>query len=199
MASRKSRATALEPKRRRGRERVEGLLAAAAAVFAEKGYDAATMTEIAARAGAAIGSLYRFYPSKEVLADTLLARYGDHMLAGLDAIAAGKDGRDPAALADRLVALLLALRSERAAAVALLDARGDGNDRRAVLRAAMRRRIAAVLVEAGVPSTAADARAAVVMHLLRAVPVLAEEEEAGVGGAVDAARAVLRRAVAPDL
>ena len=37
----------------------------------EKGYDAATMTEIAARSGTAIGSLYRFFPSKESLSDAL--------------------------------------------------------------------------------------------------------------------------------
>jgi AcrR family transcriptional regulator len=36
---------------------VAALIAAASAVFLEKGYDAATMTEIAARAGASIGSL----------------------------------------------------------------------------------------------------------------------------------------------
>ncbi len=59
------------PKRARGKQRVAALLQAAAAVFAEKGYEAATMTEIAARAGAPIGSLYQFFPVKEALADTL--------------------------------------------------------------------------------------------------------------------------------
>ena len=34
---------------------------AGVAVFTEKGYDAATMSEIAARSGTAIGSLYRFF------------------------------------------------------------------------------------------------------------------------------------------
>jgi AcrR family transcriptional regulator len=38
--------------------RVAALLHATATVFAEKGFDAATMTEIAALAGAPIGSLY---------------------------------------------------------------------------------------------------------------------------------------------
>jgi AcrR family transcriptional regulator len=40
---------------------------AAAAVIAERGFESATMAEIAARAGAQIGSLYRFFPNKEVL------------------------------------------------------------------------------------------------------------------------------------
>jgi AcrR family transcriptional regulator len=63
------------PKRQRGRQRVAQLLAAAATVFAEKGYEAATMTEIALRAGAPIGSLYQFFPDKGVLADTLVHNY----------------------------------------------------------------------------------------------------------------------------
>jgi AcrR family transcriptional regulator len=58
-----------EPKRQRGHLRVAAILEAGVAVFTEKGYDAATMTEIAARSGTAIGSLYRFFPSKDVLAD----------------------------------------------------------------------------------------------------------------------------------
>jgi len=41
--------SAVPPKRASGRARVEALLDAAGAVFAERGYDKATMTEIAAR------------------------------------------------------------------------------------------------------------------------------------------------------
>ncbi|MEJ1960626.1 MAG: helix-turn-helix domain-containing protein [Gammaproteobacteria bacterium] len=67
--------TARAPKRERGKQRVAELLQAAADVFAEKGYEAATMTEIAARAGAPIGSLYQFFPVKEALSDTLLQSY----------------------------------------------------------------------------------------------------------------------------
>ena len=65
-------AAAVLPKRQRGKQRVAELLAAGAAVFAERGYAAATMTESAARAEAPIGSLYQFFPSKEALADTLV-------------------------------------------------------------------------------------------------------------------------------
>src|ERR1700735_3664795 len=75
MSSQTGSAAAVLPKRQRGKQRVAELLAAGAAVFAEKGYAAATMTEIAARAGAPIGSLYQFFPSKEALADTLVQSY----------------------------------------------------------------------------------------------------------------------------
>src|SRR5271155_5156773 len=79
---------ALEPQRSHGKLRVAALLEAGAAVIAEKGFQAATMAEIAAKAGAPIGSLYRFFPNKEVLADALLRRFKntvDDAFAALDA------------------------------------------------------------------------------------------------------------------
>src|SRR5262245_43792395 len=91
------------PRRRRGEIRVAALLAAAAAVFAEKGYQAATMTEIAARAGAAIGSLYQFFPSKEALAAALLQRYGELMEQGLSELVAGARTLTPRGFADELI------------------------------------------------------------------------------------------------
>ncbi len=56
-----------QPKQKRGKERVEKILNAAAAVFDEIGYDAATTHQIAARAGTAIGSLYQFFPNKAAI------------------------------------------------------------------------------------------------------------------------------------
>src|ERR1700739_5084110 len=75
MSSDTESAVARAPKRARGKQRVADLLQPAAAVFAEKGYEAATMTEIAARAGAPIGSLYQFFPVKDALADTLVQNH----------------------------------------------------------------------------------------------------------------------------
>ena len=63
----------------KGRERVAGLMAAAAALFVEKGFDATTMTEIAARAGAAIGTLYLFFPTKEAMAQAILAENAESL------------------------------------------------------------------------------------------------------------------------
>ena len=78
--------TALKPQRRAGEERVAALLQAAAEVIAEKGYDAATMAEVAARAGAQIGSLYRFFPNKDVLANALVDRFRARIAAAFDSI-----------------------------------------------------------------------------------------------------------------
>ncbi len=46
-----------------------------AAIFAEVGYDATTMRDIATRAGASIGSLHQFFPNKEVVARAIKAQY----------------------------------------------------------------------------------------------------------------------------
>ncbi|MEL6468366.1 MAG: TetR/AcrR family transcriptional regulator [Cyanobacteria bacterium J06623_4] len=53
-----------QPRQQRSRARVEQILAAAAKVFWEVGYDAATTQEIARQANTAVGTLYRFFPNK---------------------------------------------------------------------------------------------------------------------------------------
>ncbi|MEL6384485.1 MAG: TetR/AcrR family transcriptional regulator [Cyanobacteria bacterium J06626_18] len=53
-----------QPQQRRSQERVEQILKAAAEVFWEIGYDAATTHAIAKRAQTAVGTLYRFFPNK---------------------------------------------------------------------------------------------------------------------------------------
>src|SRR6266404_8728387 len=76
-----SNAQPKQPRQKRGERRVAALLAAAAEVFAETGYRAATMSAIDEKAGAPIGSLYQFFPSKEAIADGLLSRYLSEMSA----------------------------------------------------------------------------------------------------------------------
>ncbi len=65
------------PQQSRGRRRVDELLTAAAAEIAKVGYDAATMSSIASRADASIGSLYQFFPHKEAIVLALRGRYCD--------------------------------------------------------------------------------------------------------------------------
>src|ERR1700748_1363953 len=104
------------PQRARGKTRVEAILDAATEIFAERGYDAATMTEIAARANTAIGSLYRFFPTKDVLAEALLARYSALVDTALDGVAARVADLSPTGLADAFVDLMLGLEEHRGAA-----------------------------------------------------------------------------------
>jgi AcrR family transcriptional regulator len=199
MSSQKSTAaTALEPKRSRGKLRVAAIMDAGVAVFIEKGYDAATMTEIAARSNTAIGSLYRFFPTKEALADAILGRYQEFLKERLDDIAERAPQLSPSALADALVDLMLDVRTDRSAAVALVDARSAAADKRSMLRNAARERIATILVAATktLPRTEAERMAPVLLHVLKVAPLLAPEDQGGKQGFVAEAREVVRLYVA---
>jgi AcrR family transcriptional regulator len=68
---------ALVPKRSNGRERVALILRAAFDVVHERGYEGITMKDIADRSGTKVGSLYRFFPTKELLGDALIDLYSE--------------------------------------------------------------------------------------------------------------------------
>lgn len=68
-----------QPKQQRGKEKVEKILDAAAAVFDEVGYDAATTHMIAAKAGTAIGSLYQFFPDKAAIFKAMEIRHAERV------------------------------------------------------------------------------------------------------------------------
>jgi AcrR family transcriptional regulator len=59
----------------RGERRIAEILDAAAAVFAEVGYEQATTNAIAAKAGISPGSLYQFFANKEEIARRLAENY----------------------------------------------------------------------------------------------------------------------------
>jgi len=173
---------AKEPKRARGKLRVAAILDAAAAVFAEKGYDAATMTEIAARAQTAIGSLYQFFPTKAVLGDALVDGFKELLDEALNEIAARAASLDASALADALVDVFVdmpfGLQPERGAALAVVLTRSDSVDRRAMLADAARGQIATILATAtsgALAEARAGAMAMLLLHVLRAIPVFANE------------------------
>jgi AcrR family transcriptional regulator len=181
------------PKRARGMQRVAELLDAGAVLFADKGYDATTMTQIAQRAGASIGSLYQFFPSKEVLAEALFGRYVERVASLLEDLVKRAPGLSPVRLADLLVDLILDVRSDRDAAVALSSAVAGIVERRKPLRSATRRHLAAILRAANPKlreKTAAEA-AALIAHVLKIVPTLAKEDEDGGQALVAQARKML--------
>jgi AcrR family transcriptional regulator len=120
----------LEPTRERGKQRVAELLDAGAAVIAEHGFEAATMAEIAAQAGSHVGSLYRFFPNKESLADALVTRYRERMDAAFGEIERESGALSISELADALLDLLVVNHTETRAAASFLDARGEGSEMR---------------------------------------------------------------------
>jgi AcrR family transcriptional regulator len=72
------------PLQDRSRQRVERIVDAAARVFAERGYDASTMDEIARLAGTSIGSVYQFFPNKLAIFNAITLRYIDRARALFD-------------------------------------------------------------------------------------------------------------------
>ncbi|HXI47402.1 MAG TPA: TetR/AcrR family transcriptional regulator [Steroidobacteraceae bacterium] len=169
------------PTRARGVQRVAELLDAGAALFAENGYESTTMTQIAKRAGASIGSLYQFFPSKELLAEALFARYVERVMSMLEDLSKRAPGLSPKGLADRLVDLMLNVRKDRDCTAALSGAVSGIVERRQSLRGAHRRQIIAILRAANpeLREKAAAEAAAMISHVLKLVPALAKEQEDG--------------------
>jgi AcrR family transcriptional regulator len=195
MSSHVEIAAARAPKRQRGKQRVAELLEAGAAVFAEKGYEAATMTEIAARAAAPIGSLYQFFPSKESLADTLVQNYVALLAADLEALEARARDIATRALVEGLFSVLRGHPRERAATMPLAEARMDERTRRETFRYMVRKRIAAIL-RVRSPSLSAEIardRAIVVLQLMKAASAVSDEE--GLSGRAAALRELQALAV----
>ncbi len=162
----------VQPKRKRGHQRVAAIMEAGVQVFSEKGYDAATMSEIATRSGTATASLYRFFPSKESLADALLVQYAKYYLGGLAELRGRVSKLSLQELAGSLVDLRLELQSQRAFAVDLADARAaGGEERRSQFRKAIVGALGGMLREVipGLARAKADAAAAVILHTLKGV------------------------------
>ncbi len=110
------------PQQLRGERRVAQLLRAAGAEIAAVGYEAATMSAIAVRAHAPIGSLYQFFPNKFAITHALRIEYGkdyEALLIGLEA-EAGNLSLDR--LVERLISLSVHFAESRPAFLALLDA-----------------------------------------------------------------------------
>jgi AcrR family transcriptional regulator len=166
--------TALEPQRRHGKQRVAALLEAGAAVIEERGFEAATMAEIAARAGAPIGSLYRFFPNKQAVAEALFDRYSELLDLAFESISDDPAKLSTEAFADALLALLVGLHSETKALVVLLDARSDWSARRSELHDALSRHIARKLKlrNPRLDSKTADDMAVVVLQNMKAMKAM---------------------------
>jgi len=77
------------PTQERAKKRVERIIDAAAHVFAEEGYEAATMEQIALRAETSIGSIYQFFPNKLSLFNALARHYHDKLRAFFDLLLGG--------------------------------------------------------------------------------------------------------------
>jgi AcrR family transcriptional regulator len=175
--------TALEPQRLPGKLRVAELMRAGAEVIAERGYEAATMAEIAARAGAPIGSLYRFFPNKDALADALMRTYCDLIDAGFEKIDSRREVLSTDAFADALLDSMVALRGQtQAAIVELLEAHPASTARRSEFHDMYLRHIVRVLKlrDPRLDAKKAADMAVVLLQKMTTVKSLSGESNAGV-------------------
>ena len=110
------------PRQSRGRRRVDTLLTAAAAEISDVGYDAATMSSIAVRAGASIGSLYQFFPNKVAIVQALRRHYCDEFELMWAPLAGEAKRLSSQELVIRLVDSTVSFVERHPAFLALLDA-----------------------------------------------------------------------------
>jgi AcrR family transcriptional regulator len=108
-------------RRERGERRIAAILAAAAGLFAERGFDGTSMAGIAQASDTAIGSLYQFFQSKEAIVDALaeqfIAAWRAHQAAFAD-----DDGRPMRERIDRALDARLAFHEKHRALQTFLEA-----------------------------------------------------------------------------
>lgn len=105
---------------RRPKDRKATILAAAAELFAERGFAAVSVADIAERVGVTGGALYRHLPSKEALLDALVLEATDAFLAAADTAAAAAPPDEPEGALRRVVSDSVAAALDRAAPFATL-------------------------------------------------------------------------------
>ncbi|WP_043201543.1 TetR/AcrR family transcriptional regulator [Paraburkholderia acidipaludis] len=134
------------PRQERAARTVLALLDAAGDAFAERGFESATMTQIAQQAGVSIGAAYQYFPNKEALAFALRKRYGDEIDARWSALidAEGTHAQLPLAeLVERLFDMMVELMADYPAYLPLLSVSLDFR-RDAAARNRLRERFAAL-------------------------------------------------------
>ncbi len=89
--------------RKRSR-RMQEILGVAAQLFGERGYEAVTVEEVAARLDVTKGSIYYYFPSKDELGTAAIETLGDDWTARLEQLPAARQG----SASSRLRALITA-------------------------------------------------------------------------------------------
>lgn len=86
-----------KPQQERSIQRLEAILEAAVELFTAKGITETTMSEIAARAGISIGSLYQFFPQKVAVIKALHDRFTMRLDGFIQEVFKGVKTREEAA------------------------------------------------------------------------------------------------------
>lgn len=196
--AREGEAKGRAPQRQRGRDRVAQLMEAATAVFLEKGYDAATMTEIAARAGASIGSLYLFFPTKPAIVVALLTALADELSGRLDRLRPRLEGKPAHDVAGSVFDELADFLARHPVYPALIDV-GGAQEWKGAVRARRRAQIEALFAAVSPPLPPGQPeRLAVIVPQLMRIALSAGPDPAAEAAIGAELRAMLRRHLAPD-
>lgn len=115
MSSVLSSSMRVAPQQQRAARRLAGFLEAAAELFAEVGFEAATMQAIADRSGSSIGALYNYFPDKQSVAAALVATYSEQLRASLDSLMAESEKLSVAQFAGSFIDLIARFAHERPA------------------------------------------------------------------------------------
>ncbi|PWW03584.1 TetR family transcriptional regulator [Hoeflea marina] len=170
------------PQRPGSQQRVANLLAAGADLFAEKGFDAATMTEIAANAGASIGSLYQYFPAKEPLAATLHASQIATLDTMLEELRGECVGLDASQFCHKLFLRLSDFLRANSSFAVLTERRTIDpeviNSARARLRAGLNSLLA--VIEPPVPEQRRPAMAAIMLHFIRIAGTISRDPDSSI-------------------
>ncbi len=87
---------------RKRAQRIQEILKNAAELFGERGYEAVSLEDVAARLDVTKGSLYYYFPSKDELSMAAIETLGNEWTARLESLPAAQEG----AACDRLRALI---------------------------------------------------------------------------------------------
>lgn len=183
-----------EPVQARGTARVAALLDATAAVIAEIGFERLTTAMVADRAGASIGTVYRYFPDRIAVLQSLAARNAEVVVGPAVAAARGAEHADwRAGLRAALDRYAAAFADEPGFASVRL---GDVIDLRPATGPSALERFAEQLHEAlaerfGVAATPA-ARAALVAAVVAFDALAAHAARSGDAASVEAAHGVAR-------
>ncbi|HUP02488.1 MAG TPA: TetR/AcrR family transcriptional regulator [Bryobacteraceae bacterium] len=164
------------PCQERGERRVAELLEAAESVIAEAGYEAATMSAIAERAAAPIGSLYQFFPCKAAITQALRAAYSKQFEATCAPLIEEARTLSLRRFVSRLIDLTTAFVDSHPAFPALLDAPRSTRSSPAVRRPLLERFAGLFLIrQPRMSKVKARQLAVVTMQIIKALNLLYTE------------------------
>ncbi|VIO70056.1 TetR/AcrR family transcriptional regulator [Bradyrhizobium ivorense] len=121
MPAKRRRSLRKQPLQQRSRETVAVILEAAARVLETHGLEGYNTNAVAARGGISVGSIYQYFPNKDVLTLALIAKFEAALLAKVRAAVAASEGKSLTASLNLVVLAQLDVHAERAGLNRILE------------------------------------------------------------------------------